>query len=94
MLYYSTSKFMELFVSFDVQLPSATRMLVTNYRWLLPVWFGGAVLLMVAKQYFVRENAINLTITFATTITMSVLSGQIVRMLYQPILGMSDKLNK
>ena len=72
-----------MFSSMGVELRGPTLFLVASYRWLYPIWFGGAAALVVAKQFFVREKIVSLTITFATTVTMAILSGEIVKALYR-----------
>jgi len=49
---------------------------------------------VVAKQFFVRDKVVSLTITFATTVTAAILSGEIVKALYRPMFDLIEKLNR
>jgi hypothetical protein len=91
-LYYSTSVFIKMFSSMGLELHTPALMLIAGYRWLYPILFGGTAALVVAKQFFVREKVISLTITFATTVTVAILSGEIVRALYRPLFDLVEKL--
>jgi len=93
-LYYSTSVFINMFSSMGVELRASSLFLVASYRWLYPILFGGAAALVVAKQFFVRDKVVSLTITFATTVTVAILSGEIVKALYRPMFDLIEKLNR
>ena len=93
-LYYSTSIFIKMFTGMGLELHTPVLMLIAGYRWLYPVLFGGAAVLVVTKQYFVRENVVSLTITFVITVIVVILSGGIVRALYQPLFDLIEKLNR
>jgi type II secretory pathway component PulF len=63
MLYLSTPKFIDMYLSIGVELPLATRIVIGFYRLGYPFLFGGAVVLLVGKQFSVREKWPNLSIT-------------------------------
>lgn len=56
--------------------------------------FGGAAVLVVTKQFYVRRKWVNLTIMLAAAVVLDVISGGIVRALYRPLFDVMEKLNK
>jgi hypothetical protein len=83
-----------MFSSMGVALPPTTRIVIAGYRWLLPVLFIGATLVVIAKQFLVRDRWINLSITFITALAMDLISSGIVRALYRPLFDLMEKLSK
>ena len=93
-LYYSISAFANMYNSMGVELPFVTRFVVAGYRWLFPVFFLGATGVVIAKQFFVRDKWINLSITFITALAVDLVGSGIVRALYRPMLDLMEKLSK
>ena len=93
-LYRSISVFADMYTSMGVVLPVITRLVVANYRWLFPVFFLGATGVMVAKQFFVRDKWVNLSITFITALAVDLVGSGIVRALYRPLFDIIEKLSK
>jgi hypothetical protein len=91
--YYSVSVFMNMYISMGVEVPLQTRILI-SFRWLYPLLHLGAIGVVIAKQYYVRQRWRNLEITFAVTVVMEVLSKAIITALYRPILEFTEKLSK
>ena len=94
MLYLSTPKFIDMYVSMGVELPLATRIVIGFYRIGYPFLFGGAVVLLIGKQFSVREKWPNLSITLGTVVAVAILGNWIVRALYRPLFDLVEKLNK
>src|SRR4051812_30254512 len=78
MLYVSTPKFIDMYLSMGVELPLPTRLVIATYRFLYPLWFGGATVLVIAKQFSVREKWPNLSITLATVVVVGIIGNWIV----------------
>jgi len=93
-LYLSTPKFVDLYSSLGVDLPLATRIVTTVYRFAYPLLFGGATALIIAKQFYVRPKWINLGITLASTLVVDIICRGTVWALYRPIFDLTEKLNK
>jgi type II secretory pathway component PulF len=91
-LYYTTGKFAELFNSFGGQLPTSTFLVVENYRWYYPLLFGGATVVLIAKQFFVRRKWISLAITLGAVITVGVITNEIAKALYRPVIDQGKPL--
>lgn len=94
MLYLWTPKFIDMYSSMGVELPLPTRIVIAFYRFVYPVLFGGASSLVIAKQFFVREKWVSLSITLAAIVMVNIISGGTVWALYQPLFDMAEKLNK
>src|SRR6266850_3259170 len=47
--------FNTMFQGLGVELPGATRFLLTTYAWLFPVFFVGAAILVIAKEFVMRD---------------------------------------
>jgi hypothetical protein len=93
-LYRSVSVFAAMYSSMGVELPLITRFVVASYGWLFPIFFVGASGVVIAKQFFVRDRWINLSITFITALAVDLVGSGIVRSLYRPIFDLIEKLNK
>jgi hypothetical protein len=93
-LYRSISVFAAMYSSMGVELPLITRFVVASYGWLFPIFFVGASGVVIAKQFFVRDRWINLSITFITALAVDLVGSGIVRSLYRPIFDLIEKLNK
>jgi hypothetical protein len=91
--YYSTSVFMNMYMSMGVDLPPQTRFLIA-FRWFYPLLYLGAIGVVIAKQYSVRERWRNLAITLAVTVVMEAFNSAITTALYRPILEFTEKLGK
>lgn len=93
-LYHSTMAFRDLFASLNVELPAPTQFVISTYRWSMPISFGSVIVLVVAKQFLVREKWVSLVITLAAVFAMEFTSSVIVRVLYQPLFILIEKLSK
>jgi type II secretory pathway component PulF len=93
-LYRSVSGFADMYSSMGVELPFVIRFLVASYHWLFPVFFVGAAIAMIVKQFFVRDKWINLSITFITALALDLVGNAILRALYHPLFDLIRTLNK
>ena len=94
MLFYSTGVFANLFASMGVDPPLPTRIVIGTYRFTYPVLFGGAAVLVIAKQFYIREKWINISTTLGTVWVLDIIGNEIVRVLYRPLLDIMEKLSK
>jgi type II secretory pathway component PulF len=94
MLYVSMPKFIDMYISMGVELPLPTRIVIGFYRLGYPFLFGGATVLLIGKQFSVREKWRNLSITLTTVVVVAILGNWIARALYRPLFDMVEKLNK
>ena len=94
MLYLSTPKFIDMYLSIGVELPLATRIVIGFYRLGYPFLFGGAVVLLVGKQFSVREKWPNLSITLMAVVMVDIISRATVWALYRPLFDLAEKLSK
>lgn len=94
MLYLSTPKFIDMYLSMGVELPLATRIVIATYRFGYPLWFGGATALVIAKQFYVGEKWPNLSISLMAVVMVDIISRTIVWALYRPLFDMAEKLSK
>jgi len=93
-LYQSISIFANMYASMGVELPFVIRFVIASYHWLFPVFFVGAAIAMIVKQFFVRDKWINLSITFITALAVDLAGSGIVRVLYRPLFDLMEKLSK
>jgi hypothetical protein len=92
-LYYATSVFVKMFIAMNLNLHDPVLAFVANYRWLYPILFGGAMVLVIAKQFFVRNKIVSLTVTFCITVAVAIMGDAIVKALYHPMFDMIQKLS-
>jgi hypothetical protein len=94
MLYLAIPSFIGMYSSMGVELPLPTRIVIAFYRFIYPVLFGGAAALVIAKQFFVRQKWVSLSITLAAVVMVDITSRGIIWALYRPLFDMIEKLNK
>lgn len=93
-LYIGMPTFLNMFSSMGVDLHSPTLLIITLYRWMFPVLFGGAVALVVIKQFFVRQKWASLVFTLGVVVVADIISREITMALYRPMFDMVEKLSK
>ncbi len=93
-LYFSMPTFMNMYISMGVDLPLSTKIVMGFYRLGYPFLFGGAVVLLIGKQFSVREKWPNLGFTLGTVVVVAICGNWIVRALYRPLFDMAEKLSK
>ena len=94
MLYVSMPKFIDMYLSMGVELPLPTRLVIATYRFGYPFLFGGATVLLIGKQFSVREKWISLGITLGAVVVVDIISRGTVWALYHPLFDLMEKLNK
>ena len=93
-LFRTTSIFMDMYNSMGVDLPGSTKIVIVGHRFLFPLVFGGAIGVVIAKQFLVREKWANLCVTLMSVVMVELFGNGVVRALYQPVLDLVEKLNK
>ena len=93
-LIYSAHAFAGLYSTIGVHLPFSSRIVVGFYGVLYPILYGGAAVLVIAKQYFVREKWVNISITMGTVLVADFIANMSINALYGPILDLPEKLSK
>lgn len=94
MLYLSTPIFINMFKSMGVELQGPAWFVMKNYYWSYPILFAGPAALVLAKQFYVRQKWISLSITLASLLVVDIISREIVSALYRPLFEFTEKLNK
>jgi hypothetical protein len=92
-LFRSTASFQNLFISLNVELPLPTRVVLRTYPWSYPVCFGGAAVLLIAKQFYVREKWPSLTTSAIITLLVDIARGWITNALFAPLYVLIEKLH-
>jgi hypothetical protein len=90
----STKIFGELFKGLGVEPPSATRFLVATYSWLYPIVFIGSAILVIAKEFILRDVQRRLAVTVIIFIVAMSSAGLAQYILNLPLLDLVQKLNK
>jgi type II secretory pathway component PulF len=93
-LFSSTPAFVNMYFSMGVELPLSTRIILGFYYVLYPIVFGGAAILVIAKQYFVREKWANISATLGAVLIADFVANLSVRALYRPLWDLTEKLSK
>ena len=83
-----------MYNSMGVELNTPALFVIASYRWLYPPIFAGAVVLVIAKQFFVRQKWFSLTITIGVAFAVGLIGNQIVMALYRPLFDLMEKLHK
>jgi hypothetical protein len=93
-LYHSTRVFIDLYISIGVEFLLSTKLLISFYRFLYPIIFGGMAALVITKQFFVRDKWASVSVTLAATLAASLIGDAIVKALYHPLFNLMERLNK
>jgi len=90
----STGIFTELFKGLGVELPAPTRFLIETYSWLYPLLFVGAALLVIAKEFLLRDVRRRLATTVIIFVAAVSWVGLVQYALYLPLLDLVKKLSQ
>jgi len=93
-LVQSTGIFKELFKGLGVELPLATRFLIATYIWLYPLLFSGAAVLVIAKEFVLRDMRRRLAATAIVFVGAISSVGLVQYVLYLPLLDLVRKLSQ
>lgn len=84
--------FNTMFQGLGVELPGATRFLLATYLWLFPIFLVGAAILVIAKEFVMRDVRGRLAATLVIFVTAASFVGLVVFVLYLPLLELVRKL--
>ena len=93
-LYLATPSFINMFKSMGVELQGPAWFVMRNYYWAYPILFAGPAAVVLAKQFYVRQKWISISITLAAVVVVDIVSRGIVSELYQPLFEFSEKVNR
>ena len=93
-LLLSMGSFTELFKGLGVELPLATRFLIATYSWLFPLLFVGAAVLVIAKEFVLRDVRRRLAATVIIFVATVSWVGLVHYVLYLPLFDLVKKLNQ
>lgn len=91
-LYRATAAFNDLYDSLNANLGGRAGFFIHNYRWICPLVFGGAAILVCAKEFFLRQNWLRLMITIGTASALGELANGLAFLLYSPAFDQIQKL--
>ena len=83
--------FAELFKGLEVELPFATRILVTHYMWISALFVGGAVILPIVTELMIPATRRRLIISSSAFAASVVSVGLVVFVLYLPVFELARK---
>ncbi|MGC2284953.1 MAG: hypothetical protein WA542_06885 [Candidatus Acidiferrum sp.] len=86
--------FGELFRGLGVDLPLPTRFLMSTYVWLLPFFFTVLTVIVIAKEFVVRELRRRILLTASVFLGAVISVALVIFILYLPELALAAKLVK
>lgn len=89
----ATPIFAKMFEGLGVALPLPTRLLMASYWWLFPVFFIGAVILTIAKQFVPLEKRFLRLANLFLIVVGVAFAPLVVLTLYLPLLDLTWKLH-
>jgi hypothetical protein len=92
-LFDVSKTFRTMFEGLGAELPTATRLAVEHRVWVHSVVFGLPALILLGKEFAVRDKRTSLMITMLVVIIFLLLSDVLVTVYYLPLFDMLDKLS-
>jgi hypothetical protein len=86
LLFHSAGIFGEMFKGLGVHLSYATKVLIANYIWIYPLFFGGAAASLIAIEILVRDTSRRLQIAECFSQLTATSAGLVIIVLYCPCL--------
>jgi type II secretory pathway component PulF len=83
--------FAELCKGLEVELPFATRILVTHYMWISALFVGGAVILPIVTEFMIPATRRRLIISSSAFAASVVSVGLVVLVWYLPVFELARK---
>jgi len=90
----STGSFKELFKGLGVELPLATRFLISTYIWLYPLLFIAAAVLVITKEFMLRDLRLRITTTGIVFLAAISSVGLVQYVMNLPLLDLVQKLSQ
>jgi hypothetical protein len=92
-LFRVTGTFRAMFEGLDAQLPLATRLAVAYRGWILSIVFGLPALIVLGKEFVVRDKRTSVMMTMLVVIIVLFLADLLVTIYYLPLFSLIEKLN-
>ena len=93
-LIQATRIFGNLLRDLGMELPLATRFLIATYSWLYPLLFVGAAVLVIAKEFVIRDMGRRWAATVIIFLVVISSAGLVQYVLNLPLLDLVQKLGK
>ena len=90
----STGIFVQMFIGLGVELPRTTRLVIATYSWLFPLIFGGAAIVVIVKEFLLRDVHRRLALTliiFVLTVSSAAFAAYA---MYLPLFDLAQKLSQ
>lgn len=84
--------FATLFAGLGVEQPWPTRLLISTYFWVLPLYFAGLAILVFTKDLWSKDFRLKRLITVRIFLAAFVTCGVVIFILYLPLLNVLSKL--
>ena len=95
-LYATLSRQTEIIIeslpNMSVELPASTRLLILFRFWLYPLLFLGSGILLITKEFFVRDKRLSLIFTLAVAVLVLFVTNSIKDSLFLPFVALVEKL--
>lgn len=87
-----TAGFGSMIHSLGAEVPGSTAFVLAHHAWLYPILFGGAAVLVVAKEIWMDDKRLSVAVTFAIALVILWISDYFKTVLFYPMLGLFEKL--
>ena len=87
-----TAAFGAMFHGLGAEVPRSTAFLLAHHGWLYPALFGGAVVLVVAKEIWIRDKRLSAATTFVIALVVLWVSDYLKSALFFPLIDLLEKL--
>jgi hypothetical protein len=87
-----TRAFGAIIENLGADVPWPTAFVMAHYAWLYPAVFGGAVVLVVAKEIRIRDKRLSVLVTFLTALVVLWISDYLKSVFFLPLLDVVGKL--
>lgn len=78
--------------SLGAEVPGPTAFVLAHHGWLYPILFGGAAVLVVAKEVWIADKRLSAAATFAIALGVLWVSDYLKTLLFEPLLGLFEKV--
>ena len=87
-----TTAFGAIILNLGAEIPPPTAFVLAHHAWLYPALFGGAVVLVVAKEAWVRDKRVSVALTFLIALLVLWISDYLKSVFFLPLLDVMGKL--
>jgi hypothetical protein len=86
--------FADMLRAVQVELPWPTRLLLATYYWSLPIFFFLLILLVIGKEFAIKENRRKFVVTGEVFLAAVFTPGLVILILYLPLFVLIRKLSE